>query len=215
MASIVEICNKALGDIRAGSINSLDEKSVQAQQCKLRYEGIVNRCLADGGWGFNTVIDSLVLLDVEIFTYLYAYKYPNNCLKILRLISPAEEISGDYDMVSRLLDSRILPIQRRQIPYKQFNVDGVKAIGTNLSEARAEFVIKVTDPNLFTPDFEQAVQYLLASELAIPVIGGEAGQSLRDQSLQLYVNYLNSAAANDMNDQFSEPAESEYILARR
>ena len=37
MASEIDICNLALGHIRAGTINSLDEGSVQAKQCKLKY----------------------------------------------------------------------------------------------------------------------------------------------------------------------------------
>ena len=45
MASEVEICNLALSNIRAGSINSLTEGSLQAQICKLKYPILRDLCI--------------------------------------------------------------------------------------------------------------------------------------------------------------------------
>lgn len=218
MSSEVEICNLALSNIRAGSINSLTEASLQAQQCKLKYPIIRNRCLTELAWGFNRKIRSLAVLTTEIFNWAYAYQYPTDCLKIHRLVGEYEELANaDADVVSRLIDTQILPIRevRRKVPHEVFNFDDNKTIGANEANLRIDYSAKVTDPNLFTDDFILGLSHLLSSELAIPLIGAEQGRQLRSDSLQIYKQYLDAAIANDMNDQYDEPVDSEYVTVRR
>lgn len=217
MASEVEICNLALSNIRAGSINSLTESSLQAQLCKLKYPIFRDRCLREIPWQFNRKIRELASVTTNIFNWSYAYSYPVDCLKIHRLVGEYEEVQeGGNDFVSRLLDSRVRVATdlRKQIPYEVFNFDDTKTIGANQPNLRIDFASKVTDPNLFSDDFILALSHLLASELAIPIVGAELGRALRNDSLQLYKEYLGSAIATDMNDQFLTPAESDYVNVR-
>jgi len=218
MPSEVEICNLALGNIRAGSINSLTEPSLQAQTCKLKYPFIRDRLLAEIPWSFNRKIRALSVLTTEIFNWAYAYQYPVDCLKITRLIGAHEELANaDADVVSRLLDSQLLPLKdlRSQIPYEVFNFDNNKIIGSNNSELRIDYAAKVTDPNLFSSDFILALSHLLAAEMAIPIIGAETGRQLRSDSLTMYNEYLSAALSNDLNDEYMTPALSEYETIRR
>jgi len=217
MTSEVEVCNLALGNIRAASINNLTEPSVQAQQCKLRYPILRDRCLRELPWQFNHKIRALASLSTEIFNWAYAYSYPVDCLKINRLVGSFEELpAGSSDVASRLLDSRVINLkeQKRQIPYEIFNFDDTKTIGSDQPDLRVDFSAKITDPNLFSDDFILALSHLLASELAIPVVGAELGRALRKDSLQLYTSYFASAVAADMNDQYSPPQESEFVTVR-
>lgn len=217
MTSEVEICNLGLSNIRAGSINSFTEGSLQAQQCKLKYPFLRDRVLKES-WGFNNKIRTLAVLTTEIFNWAYAYQYPTDCLKINRLVGAHEELANaDAAVVSRLLDSQLLPIRDRQpvIPYEVFNFDDNKVIGANESELRIAYTAKITDPNLFNDDFIMALSHLLASELAIPIIGAETGRQLRSDSLQMYREYLNAAIADDMNEGDYEPPLSEYETIRR
>lgn len=218
MTSEVEICNIALSNIRAGSINSLNESSLQAQQCKLKYELLRDRCLRETVWQFNRKIRALALVTTDIFNWAYAYQYPVDCLQISRLVGAYEEIpAGSADVVSRQLDSLVLPLKniRSQIPYEVFNFDNKKTIGADQSDLRIDYSAKVTDPNLFSVDFIMALSHLLSSELAIPIVGAELGRSLRSDSLQIYNQYLNSAIANDQNDKYLEPPESDFVTIRR
>lgn len=218
MTSEVEICNLALSNIRAGSINSLDESSLQAQQCKLKYPILRDRCLTETIWSFNHKVSVLALSTTEIFTWAYSYQYPNDCLKINRLIGPHEELSNaNADVISRLRDTELLLLNnlKRQIPYEVFNFSNVKLIGSNESSLRIDYSARVTNPALYNVDFIMALSHLLSAELAIPIIGAEVGRSLRTDSLNLYSSYLNSAMVNDLNDQYSEPAESEFVTIRR
>lgn len=218
MASEVETCNMALSHIRAGSINSLTEGSLESQQCKLWYPIIRDRMLTESAWSFNRKIRALSLLTTDIFNWTYAYQYPTDCLKINRLVGAHEELANaDADVVSRLIDRQLLPLKdlRGQIPYEVFNFSDVKTIGTNEADLRIDYVAKITDPNLFTHDFNIAFSYLLASVLAIPIVGAETGRQLRSDSVQLYKVYLSAALANDLNEQYDTPAESEFETIRR
>jgi len=174
--------------------------------------------LTDNVWSFNRKIKALSLLTTEIFNWAYAYKYPVDCLKIHRLIPAYEELANaDADVISRLIDSQLLPLKdmRREVEYEVFNFDGVKVIGSNEVDLRIDYSAKVEDPNLFTDDFILALSHLLASELAIPIVGAELGRNLRNESLQIYKVYLDAALANDMNEQYFTPALSEYETIRR
>jgi len=217
MADAVEICNLALSNIRAGSINSLTEASIQAQICKLKYPFMRDRCLRDPGWNFNRTIVTLASSSVDIYNWAYSYSYPVDCLKIHRIIPEYEEVTGDASVVSRLIDTQLLPITsyRRQVEYEVFNFNNAKIIGANESGLRIDYSIKITDPNLFSDDFILALSHLLASEIAIPIIGVEKGRQLRSDSLQIYEEYLRSATADDMNDGYLEPDDSEYVTVRR
>ncbi len=217
MASEIEICNLALSNIRAGSINSFNESSLQAQLCKLKYSILRDRCLRELPWQFNRKIRALASVTEDIFNWAYSYSYPVDCLKVHRLVGKYEEIpAGSADVASRLLDSRVRsPTDlRRQIPYEVFNVDNNKVIGSDQPDLRIDFASKVEDPNLFSDDFILALSHLIASELAIPIVGAELGRALRSDSLQMYKQYLGSAIATDMNDQFLTPAESDYVNVR-
>jgi hypothetical protein len=218
MSSEVEICKLALGNIRAGSIDSLDEPSLAAQQCKLRYSLIRDRMLTETVWSFNRKIKALSVVTTEIFNWAYAYQYPVDCLKIYRLVGAHEELANaDADVISRLLDSQLLPLKdlRTQTPYEVFNFNDNKTIGADEVDLRIDYAAKITDPNLFSVDFILAFSHLLSSELAIPLVGAETGRQLRSDSLQLYKEYLSAAIANDMNEQFESPALSEFETIRR
>lgn len=218
MSSEVEICNLALSNIRAGSINSLSENSLQAQVCSLKYQILRDRCLREIPWSFNRKIKALATVAVDIFNWAYSYQYPVDCLKIHRLIGPYEEApAGSSSTVARHRDVELLPVKglRAQIPYEIFNVDDKKTIGVNQPELRIDYAAKVTDPNLFSDDFIMALSHLLASEVAIPIVGAEMGRALRSDSLELYNRYMASAISEDKNDQYLEPNESEFITVRR
>lgn len=218
MTSEVEICNLALSNIRAGSINSLNESGLQAQQCKLKYPFMRDRLLTELPWSFNHKITALAVLTDDIFTWNYTYQYPSDCLKVDRLIGEYEQLSNaDSAVVSRLIDSQLLPINslRRAVPYEVFNINDNKVIGANESNLRIGYSVKLTGPDLFSTDFILALSHLLAAELAIPIIGAEVGRALRSDSLKMYKEYLNNAMADDLNEQCSEPALSEFETIRR
>ena len=191
--------------------------SLQAKLCKLKYPILRDRCLKELAWQFNRKLRALAPVTTDIFNWSHAYSYPVDCLKIRRLVGSFEEIpAGSTDFVSRLLDSRVRSLRdlRRQIPYEVFLFDNAKVIGTDQPDLHIDFSAKVTDPNLFSDDFIMALSHLLSAELAIPIVGAELGRALRSDSMQLYKGYLASAIADDVNDQYLLPGESEFVNVR-
>ena len=217
MSSIIEIYNLALGNIRAGYVNSLSESSAQVQQCNLRYPILRDRMLKEH-WGFNNKIQALAVLTDDIYTWAYAYQYPTDCLKIDRLVGEYESLANaDADVLSRLVENQLLPTTQTMppIPYEVFNIDGNKVIGANEANVRAKYAVKITDTTKFSDDFVMALSHLLASEIAVPLIGGELGRQLRSDELQLYKEYVNAAAADDANESDADEQLSEYETIRR
>lgn len=218
MTSVVDICNLALSHIRAGSINSIDESSLQAQVCKLHYPFSRDFMLRETAWGFARRIKPLSVVTTEIFNWAYAYQYPSDCLKINRMIGEWESLpTADASVVNRLIDRSLLPLtdSRAQIPFEVFNFADNRVIGANQANLRIDFIVKVTNPDLFTPSFTLGLSHLLASNITMPIVGADQGRALRNENLQLYQSFIADAVSQNSNEQYHSPVESEFISIRR
>jgi hypothetical protein len=203
MASEVEICNIALANIRSKSINSLNENSLQAQTCKLMYPVLRDQLFEDVAWSFAHAVKPLSLLTLESFSWGYVYQYPTDCLRVNKLIPNLKGVRDDtfgYE---------------GKVEYEIQNIDDVKVIVSDLAELRIDYRMLVTDPNKFTNQFKLTLAYLLASGIAVPIVGAEMGRQLRSDSYQIYTQYLAAASASNSNQQRSVVPESEFITIRR
>ena len=216
MASEVGIANLALSNIRAGSINSFDEASLQAQQCRLKYPFVRDMLLRDSPWQFSHMIKPLTLLPDSVFGFAFAYQYPSDCLYINRLVLNWSDVeAGNRALSTRYYDRGLYgPNLDQQVEYKIFNVDNKRVIATDQAEVRIDYRGKVTDPNLFDSTFILALSHLLAAEIAIPIIGMEGGRAARSDAMQLYEAYMSAAMASNMNEQYHSPTDSEFITER-
>lgn len=163
-------------------------------------------------WQFNRKIAPLAVLDIEIFNWGVAYQYPVDCLSILRLVGEQEQVEDGVHR--RTYDELHIEYRRSDTPYEVFNFDNNKVIGCNSTNMRIDYAAKVENPDLFSDDFILALSHLLASELAIPIVGAEQGRALRSDSLSLYNEYLTSAMASDHNDHHNMTTESEFVTIR-
>lgn len=94
MASVIEICNRALSNIGNNrSINSLEEASKEAGQCSLYYESIRDAVLADFDWNFATKNIALADTNNPPQDWDYAYTYPTDCLRIIEIPLPRRTVS--------------------------------------------------------------------------------------------------------------------------
>lgn len=127
-----------------------------------------------------------------------------------------EEVSqGGSEVASRFHDRGLpRPNLNQQVKYEILNVDENKVIAANESELRVDYRAKVTDPNLFDSQFVMTLSYLLAAELAIPIVGADQGRALRSDSLTIYQQYLEAAVASNLNEQYHEPIDSEFVTIR-
>ena len=156
-----------------------------------------------------------VLSDVDLFNWIYAYQYPSDCLSIVRLVLNFEEFSNsDGALRSRRIEDIYTPDINRQVKYEIYNENNNKVIAANEADLRIIYRKKVTDPNLFDNVFIQAFSWMMAAELAVPIVGVEAGRRLRSDALTMYKSYLDEAIANNMNEGYTEPVESDFITIR-
>lgn len=216
MTSEVEICNMALSQLRAGSINSLNESSLQAQQCKLWYPICRDQVLEDAPWQFAHSIKPLALLTTEIFNWSYVYQYPTDCHKINYLIPNYELFTGQEDPIYFYGYDlyRGFPDLKAPIEYKIYNIENNRVIAANVSDLRIDYRMKIENPNLFSNQFVMALSHLIASKIAIAVVGYKDGQSMKKDNLSEYRAHLAEALANDFNEQYTNQIDSEFITAR-
>lgn len=213
MASEVDICNLALSNIRAGAINSLTESSLQAQQCSIKYPILRDMMLREYGWDFATKLTTLApRFDVDVFNWVYTYQYPSDCLYIEKLILNIEQVGVHDQVLASQIDNGL--DLGAQVRYEVMNVDNQKIIVSNEPNLRARYRAKVTNTDLFDPTFTQALSWLLASELAIAIVGGEGGRALRGDAYSIYQNYLTSSSTTHMNERHVGTVESEFITVR-
>lgn len=215
MTSVVDVCNMALTHIRAGTINSLDESSVQAKQCKLFYPILRDQMLQDSPWQFATAVKPLSLLVHDLHQWAFTYQYPSDCL-FINAVRP--------DLTAVTVDTRAQYSYTREIdhrdpakitvPYEVQNLDGVKVIGTNYPNVRIDYRVKIEDPNLFSNNFTLALSHLLASTIAVSIIGVDKGAPMSNAMMQRYSYYLSAGVANELNEQEDDIPESDYITVR-
>lgn len=216
MASEVDICKLALSHIRAGTINSLGESSLQAVLCKLNYPILRDQLLQAASWDFNTMQAELAVSAADPFNWVYGYAYPTDCLYIVRLILNYEEFTAtDGAYRTRHIEDIYTPDLDSQVKYKVMNISGNKIIAANEPELRIEYRARVTNTTLFSPLFIKALSYLLAAELAIPLVGADKGRELRSDSLTIYQGLIGDALEADANQEYQEPVDSEFITVRQ
>lgn len=217
MASEVEICNSALLKIKSQSINSLNESSLAAQVCKLEYPTVRDQVLKDFDFGVNNTTKALQALSVKVFGWAYSWQYPNDCLRINKLMRSFEDVSADtsgYAVSSELYDHRFKVNNAPKIKYRVVNANNTKVIVTNEPELYINYRARITDTSLYGPDISTAISYLLAANIAVVIAGVKDGRALRTDNLALYNAFRNQAQEDSVDERDSTPAESEFITIR-
>ena len=100
-SSQVSICNKALGFMGVGrAITSLMEATAEAGVMKRYYDAALTSLLQRNDWNFCRGMVDLASVVGSVPGAAYAYQYPNNCAKVLRLFRADDLIrrrwSGDF-----------------------------------------------------------------------------------------------------------------------
>ena len=150
MASVVEICNRALSNIgNSRSINSLTEASKEAGECSLHFEACRDAVLSDFDWNFATKRVALADTSNPPPDWEYAYQYPSDCLRITEIMLPGVRN----------------PTAAMRVQYEvgaDTNGTG-KLIYTDQPQAWLKYVSRVSDVNMFDAIFMEALAWRLAA----------------------------------------------------
>lgn len=171
MASITAICNLALGWLGANPINSLDDESTEAKLCKANWPVSRDACLEDRAWTFATTDVQLAPLATSPSTnYAYGFKIPTNSIRILRaggVTDYRDKLQWEKQLNNIVCDSSVLYIKH---------------------------IVRIEDPQRFSPAFVQAVAAKLSMDMAIAIT---ESKSIFDAMALMYEHKLQSAAATD------------------
>lgn len=185
MATVVEICNQALANIGIGAyIDSLSEQSEEAEQCNLHYPLARDYVLAAEHWSFAKKYVALAEVASTTNTihdnWDYQYRYPSDCLRILRLVTDG---------------SRVPSVS---IPYEvQLDDSDKRIIYTDQEDATIEYISRVTDPTLFSQHFADAVAANLGWRIAMPLT---KNPEIRTEAFSVFQFAMNQAMERNQNE---------------
>ena len=198
----VSIVNIALSRMGSSTIiTSLsDTTDTQAIQANLIYEETRDALLREYPWRFATRHIRLELnyADLDQSEYTYSYCYPEDCLRILRVYIEGEEQK----------DGRT--------EHEVYSIDtytDVRMIGTDIEYAYADYIARITDPELFDPNFASCLAWRLAAEFAVVF---SRDFTRRNELYRVYEMEIEKARALDMSEGYKRirNKRSKYASAR-
>jgi hypothetical protein len=183
----MDICNMALSNLGCESIVSLESNSESAKLLLLRYDSCLKEVLREFPWSFARASTQLAILNEDYYGFGYAYQYPNNCVKVLKLWQ-----YGDRN--------------RPNSPATQFevrvnNAGDSRIIVTNMALAYTDYTRFIDNPDVYDPEFITAFTYKLAAEIGN---AKTVNAQLVGEMLQRYQLQINSAQRSNAVENYTE-----------
>lgn len=187
MASVVDICNLALGHLGDSATVvaiSPPDGSIQAAHCARLYPVSRDQALESHPWGFATQRIVATLVTNTLTSWKYAYALPANSIRLVSVLpqSATSDTSTDPFIV-------------------ETDAVGNGVVYTNVQNATLRFIVRVTDTTKYSTLFTVALSRLLAGYLAGPVLKGKVGASASQAMMQMYGTDLGAAKELDANAQ--------------
>lgn len=155
MASVVEICNRALQKLGAQRITALTENSKNARACLTCYEALRDAELRKHRWSFSIKRFQLAAsATAPLFGRQTAYPLPAGALKLLDP-DPNWNFSGDYASSNTGNNNSAL----------DFIIEGTEILSDQAAPLNVRLVMKQDDPNKMDPLFREALAAKMALEM--------------------------------------------------
>ncbi len=191
----ISLCNLALARIGVTErIKSFDEGSTVADLCQMTYNTVRDHLLAAHEWNFATKTITPTLAKDESQSYEthplwpYIYEYPSDCIRILRLVH-ANEASG-MGCEFRVFISAITGKQR---------------IGATEEDLFLEYIVQITDMDLYPGDFKNALAWWLAVDLSTALSRNAA---LAQNAVKMFQYVFSQAILHDAREGYLKPPVS-------
>jgi len=163
MTSKVQICNMALSRLGANTITSLTDSTSEAKLCNTLFNDLADRVMMQGSWTSTIKRASLArTTNTPAFEYSYEYQLPVDpkCLKVLEV---SEYAPGSIE----------------------YRIEGDKLLSDN-STMKIRYIAQLTDSEDWDTMLTEAFEILLASYLAVPVMGDrKIARDLKEEYHQL------------------------------
>ena len=212
--SEVQICNAALS--RIGQSLLLDAAAPDiadaaaaagtpvAEQCALWYPRARDATLRRYAWPFATLRTTLAVVAGETRSdWSFVYAYPSDALAVRFVTRPGIRNPRPSDRAPTRIEARKDPVAG--------DIVG-KLILCDVEEAEISYTVQVENVAAFDSDFEDALVWRLASDLARALIKGKEGAGLADEYAQWFewaCRVAGAAAQNEETDELEQPSEFE------
>lgn len=185
MASVVDVCNRALDKLGASPITSLDDGNTAANLCTRTWPVVRDRLLRSYPWNFAIKRETTAPeTDAPSWGFLYKHALPTDCLRLLEILDlRTDEYQVENNNI--LANSNVLYIR---------------------------YVRRVTDPNEYDGMFLDAASSLLAFEMCEKIT--QSNQK-KDALWQEYQDNLMMARSVDAQENpVQQFEEDSWIEAR-
>lgn len=199
MASKTEICNFALGLVAVEGINSVDDATEPARQCKLHLPQTTREVLRMAPWRSCRKRAALVAnTAAPAFGWDKSYPLPVNWLRMVSF--------NDIDPTD--IRRELFEIEGRDLLTDEATANIVYIQDVTLETGGAGF-------NLMDPLLTKAVYTALAAKLAWPLQQSRTLKESLEQALEAYVRQAKSANARDAFAPLINPSDgSEWVNSR-
>lgn len=210
VASNTEIANLALGHIGISRpIGNMDtERSVEAQSCRTFYDVVLDDLINEIPWSHCKKFANLQLVSGSASApvsseWIYAYRYPPDCLQFIRIVS----YRGNNDT------------RQSRVPYTIAADDVGQLIYTNwptssLITPQCQYTFRNANVQQFPPNFVMAFSLGLALRILPMVSAGDPNNVSPKIAAEFTKVMKNAADANVNEEQRPEEPQSEFIRAR-
>lgn len=200
MFNETQTCNLALSHIGVSVrlSNLFQDKSLEAESCRLVFEIAKISTLKDFAWPFASKYESLSLVKEDPnIDWGFSYAYPTDCINIVKIPSGVSIETEDT-----------------KVPF-EIGTDGSRRlIFTNQEKAEAKYVHNLANFALYSSDFVFAHSFKLAAFLINSLGKGDIFKQRREL-LAIYENSIGAVKANALNEQSARPdPESSFVRAR-
>lgn len=215
----VDICNLALGfagyGTRIASLHPADP-SQEAQLCELYYDTAVSAVLEMHAWTFATKYVVLTAVESDRDEWAYAYELPDKLLRVLQVLPPGspQDIADHLSIAGQDFTIEQMPAATTMTDAHSHSSTH-RMLYSQVADARLRYIEQCDDARLFPPLFRLAVAYHLASIIAPPLQGGDAGMATAQRMAQMFSAYLGQAKAHDTRNRRVKPAYTPGSIAAR
>lgn len=218
--SAAEICNKALARIGVKIYidDLVSDQTQEAETCNIFYEDARDSLLAEFPWAFAKRRAVLALTAETRSGWVYAFAMPSDCIRPLYIypssLESVEVAASNPDVLSGVWVNPRTPRADQRIPY---DIEASASADSQLilcdyQTPELVYVSRITDVTKFPFLFSDALSWLLASELALPLT---AKQGLEAQMRQRFYQILEQARAQSLESVQEDVApDSEFISVR-
>lgn len=219
MASEVTICNRALQAINTRSqISALTEASSEARNCNLIYSDTRDEVLSMAHWGFAKKTDFLTLLKSAPGTpsgvssasqwstifppppWLYEYSAPQDSVQMRQVIQQPINAYTGVPFTSNGQASYpyfVGPGALFEMANDTISGEEKVVVLTNQYQAIGVYTKRVTNTNIFSAQFVEALVQALAAKLALALSGDKKLAGLKFQQANAMIIQARASDANE------------------